>query len=134
EKVSQQFESRKDNRGTVLILPDNIFEGDQSTQISADGSFKLADLAALLKMATNNIIIESFTDNRGSQDVRFKFTQSRGQAVADYLHARGIATERIQTFANGGSSPRADNRTTTGRASNRRIELIIVEAANAGAN
>lgn len=134
DSVLRQFETRREARGTVIVLPDNIFEGETSTAISAEGSFKLEALSGLLAKINNNLVIESYTDNRGTQDARFKFTQARAQTLATHLNARGVSTDRIQTFGNGGSNPRQDNRTPQGRAANRRIELIIVESNTPGAN
>ncbi|MEW6732917.1 MAG: OmpA family protein [Acidobacteriota bacterium] len=134
DEVARKFETRRDNRGIVLIIPDSFFDGEQSTNISASGSFNLEPIINLLKQTNNNIIIESFTDNRGSQQARFKFTQDRAQALLKHFTARGIAPERIQSFANGGSNPRAENRTSEGRTANRRIELLLTEGSNSGTN
>jgi outer membrane protein OmpA-like peptidoglycan-associated protein len=112
ERALRQFETRREERGTVVVLADEE---------------KLTLLTDFLQQVTNNVVIESYTDNRGTQDARFKFSQARAQALASYLQTRGINSGRIQIFANGGSNPRADNRTPQGRTANRRIELLIMD-------
>lgn len=134
ENIYRQYENRRESRGTVLIIPDDVFDGETSTEISVNGSFKLNQLADLLKQMSNNIVLESFTDNAGSPDSRFKFTQARAQTLITYLVGHGVSADRIQIFANGGSNPRGDNRNPQGRAANRRIELVVMETSTNGAS
>lgn len=133
EQVTKLYETRNETKGLVVILPDRFFENENSSNITAEASFKLDPLVKLLKQIGNNIVIESYTDNRGAQDARFKLTQGRAQAILNFLIARGVAQERVQAFANGGSNAKADNRTPKGREANRRIELTIVEGTSPSA-
>jgi outer membrane protein OmpA-like peptidoglycan-associated protein len=50
---------------------------------------------------------------------------SRAATVRDYLVAQGIPATRIGVVGLGSSMPIADNATVDGRASNRRVEIVI---------
>mgnify|MGYP000567772706 CR=1 FL=1 len=52
-------------------------------------------------------------------------SQRRAQAVADYLTAQGVTPARLSTRGAGPDQPVASNATDTGRAQNRRVEIII---------
>ena len=52
--------------------------------------------------------------------------------VAGYLTGRGVAASRISTVGYGSRSPVADNSTESGRAQNRRVEILINPTTQAG--
>jgi OOP family OmpA-OmpF porin len=74
-----------------------------------------------------NIIIEGHTDSTGSDELNEHLSQQRAEAVRAYFVANGtLAGERIAAVGYGSKRPLASNATVTGRAINRRIDLIIV--------
>ncbi len=54
---------------------------------------------------------------------------SRAQSVRDYLSGRGVAASRVQTAGRGDREPVASNASESGRAQNRRVEILIREPA-----
>jgi outer membrane protein OmpA-like peptidoglycan-associated protein len=56
-----------------------------------------------------------------------KITQTRAEAVRDYLIGKGIDKARLTAVGYGSQVPVDTNRTEEGRAANTRIELIILE-------
>jgi len=74
-----------------------------------------------------NIIIEGHTDSTGSDELNEHLSQQRAEAVRAYFVANGTLTgERIAAVGYGSKRPLASNATVTGRAINRRIDLIIM--------
>jgi len=74
-----------------------------------------------------NVIIEGHTDSTGSDELNEHLSQQRAEAVRAYFVANGTLTEqRIAAVGYGSKRPLASNATATGRAINRRIDLIIV--------
>ena len=73
-----------------------------------------------------NISIEGHTDNTGSDATNQKLSAKRAEAVKAYLVQKGIAPERLTTVGFGAASPRADNKTKEGKASNRRVEFKMI--------
>ena len=59
-------------------------------------------------------------------------SQRRADAVADTLAAAGIPRSRVIAVGYGPDSPVATNATAAGRQQNRRVEVVIENAAAAG--
>ena len=62
-------------------------------------------------------------------DMNQALSQRRADSVATYLTGRGVAVARVTAVGEGFSSPVADNNTDAGRQANRRVEVIIQNAA-----
>ena len=96
-----------------------------------------ASKAALTKFAkilvanpTMDITILGHTDNQGSLDVNQKLSQDRAQAVATFLTSQNVTESQFKEITGKNySEPVADNKTTTGRAANRRVEVYMYASA-----
>ncbi len=71
------------------------------------------------------ILIEGYTDSKGSKKSNKKLSQKRAQAVVNYLKQKGIAKNKLKAKGYGEEKPIATNRTPKGRALNRRIEFTV---------
>ena len=71
------------------------------------------------------IRITGHTDALGDPAWNQRLSELRAAAVAEYLAARGVAAERLETRGDGAAQPLADNATAYGRALNRRIEFTL---------
>jgi len=85
-----------------------------------------ATVKGLQKFDSVNVEISGHTDNVGGLEYNDKLSQARAEAVRNYLIRKGIAEKRITAVGYGYSRPRADNKTSEGRARNRRIEISII--------
>jgi chemotaxis protein MotB len=87
-------------------------------------------MAALL---ANNpdyrIVIEAYTDNRGSADALQQLTQDRARILAEQFVSAGVDGGRIEANGLGSARPVAPNTKNTGRLRNRRIEITLVPAS-----
>lgn len=114
------------NGNIDLVMPGNItFAFDDAT---LNSSFKptLDKLAATMnEYNQNTITIAGHTDSQGSASYNQKLSRDRAYSVANYLTARGVASNRIKVVAYGESDPIASNNTEAGRQQNRRVELTI---------
>ena len=73
-----------------------------------------------------DLIIEGHTDSTGSEDVNEHLSEQRADAVRHYLVANEtLPYDRIIAVGFGSSRPLVSNKTSKGRAINRRIDLII---------
>jgi outer membrane protein OmpA-like peptidoglycan-associated protein len=68
-----------------------------------------------------NLIIESHTDNIGSNAGNIMLGLDRARVVRDYLVSQGVAPQRIKVTSAGEDQPVAPNTTAIGRQQNRRI-------------
>lgn len=93
--------------------------------IKPESEIVLEEVLKMLKEeATWKITIEGHTDSSGTATFNQSLSEKRAMAVKDYLVKHGISEDRLQTKGFGSSKPVADNATETGRAQNRRVELV----------
>ncbi|MCA9559913.1 MAG: OmpA family protein [Myxococcales bacterium] len=71
--------------------------------------------------------VEGHTDSRGSDRYNKKLSQLRADSVKKYLIGQGVEPERLESVGYGEEQPIDDNRTSDGRANNRRVEFTITE-------
>jgi outer membrane protein OmpA-like peptidoglycan-associated protein len=90
----------------------------------SDGA--LQEIAKLLKQDTNlRLLVVGHTDSVGGVDVNMALSERRAAAVLQALTSRhGIAPARLRAVGVGMAAPVAPNETESGRAKNRRVELV----------
>jgi outer membrane protein OmpA-like peptidoglycan-associated protein len=71
------------------------------------------------------VLIEGHTDGQGEAATNLRLSQQRADAVAAALAAAGVPSSRIRAVGRGESDPVADDATATGRARNRRVEIVV---------
>ena len=76
---------------------------------------------------TWRIRIEAHTDNRGAMVHLMALSSQQAKAIYDYLLTNGVPAERMAFEGIGPANPLTTNRTKSGRAHNRRIEIAIVQ-------
>jgi outer membrane protein OmpA-like peptidoglycan-associated protein len=69
------------------------------------------------------------TDSTGSDAINDPLSVNRASSTRSYLVARGIDGNRIAIDGRGSKEPIADNASEAGRARNRRVEILVGEAA-----
>jgi outer membrane protein OmpA-like peptidoglycan-associated protein len=83
--------------------------------------------AALQERPDVRIRIIGHTDSLGKERNNVHLSQERAVAVRTYLNEKGgVALERMETEGRGSAEPRGSNRTSEGRAQNRRIEFEVL--------
>ena len=80
-------------------------------------------LDLMIKYTGFNLEIEGHTDNLGSPIANQKISQRRADAIKNYFIAKGINESRLYAIGYGLEKPIASNKTASGRALNRRVEL-----------
>lgn len=129
------LEARPTDRGLVLTLGDTLFATGKS-DLRSGATANLDRLATFLnEYPKRTASIEGFTDSRGSEEFNQALSQSRAESVKRYLEGRGIDSARLSASGRGENAPVADNESAAGRQQNRRVEVVISQAAElAGAN
>ena len=69
------------------------------------------------------ITVVGHTDSIGGLDYNYKLSVKRAESVKAYLVSKDIPAVRIYTDGKGKTKPIADNKTSEGRARNRRVEI-----------
>lgn len=100
------------------------FEGE--TERLLPESFALLDTVAQILTDNPNMMLEvqGHTDSRGEPESNQRLSQARAETVTKYLQARGVAAARLTAKGYGETRPIESNRTSQGRAINRRVELV----------
>jgi OOP family OmpA-OmpF porin len=92
-------------------------------------SYPILDEAAKLLKDNPTIKVEigGHTDSRGSARRNQALSEARANAVRNYLIANhGISPDRLTARGYGKDMPIESNRTSAGRAANRRIEFVVM--------
>jgi hypothetical protein len=82
-------------------------------------------LLSLLKSKDYSLTIIGHTDSIGSYESNITLSLNRAESVKAYFTVNGIDANIISVEGSGPSKPIAPNSTETGRAINRRVEIII---------
>ncbi|HCT30385.1 MAG TPA: hypothetical protein DIW31_06560 [Bacteroidales bacterium] len=69
--------------------------------------------------------ISGHTDNVGSASINLTISEKRAKAVADYVVSQGVPRSRVVSKGYGLTKPKYTNKTSQGRAKNRRVEFMI---------
>lgn len=117
---------KNDARGTIITLAGNVlFQTGKATLLPAARN-TLGDLAkALVKMKAQSIVIEGYTDNTGTDKRNATVSQARAEAVLGYFASQGVSAEKMKAVGKGNTNPIAKNTTAEGRATNRRVEIVV---------
>ncbi len=83
-------------------------------------------VAILIQYPTAEFDVEGHTDSVGSAKFNQKLSQKRAEAVVSYLKEHGVKS-KLNAKGYGESKPIASNRTRSGRAKNRRVEINLVK-------
>lgn len=108
----------------ITRIASKIFFENNSDKLKVASLVQLDDLVAILnKYEAANLTVEGHTDNVGKDEANMTLSQKRTEAVTKYLVSKGIYMSRLTATGFGETKPIADNKTSLGRAKNRRVEL-----------
>lgn len=102
----------------------NIYFG-RGSSIPTPKSFEaLQDAVRILKKNPKlKVVIEGHTDSVGKRSANYYLSLRRANWVKNYLISHGVSSNRLKVVGCGETKPIGDNRTITGRALNRRVEI-----------
>ena len=152
--ISQQLGQQQDKLNTTDAKADKALAGLQNLHLekelvldSTNGptfTFGSADLSPNAKREIDGFLgdlqgssnagpaagrvflIAGHTDSVGAEGYNYELGQKRAERVAGYLVGKdGIDPTQVRVVSYGASKPVADNSTSTGRRSNRRVEILV---------
>lgn len=116
----------------VEIQSDLLFPSGVATP-TASALDTVRKLGGVLSNAPNAVRVEGYTDDQPIRTAQFRsnwdLSSARAINVVYELIAAGIAPARLAAMGYGEYQPIADNATPEGRSRNRRVELVILAAA-----
>lgn len=97
-------------------------------EIKPDAQTSLKRFAGLLsKYDKIDFIIDGYTDNVGTDEVNNDLSQRRAENAKTLFETNGVGAARMQTHGRGATNFVEPNTTEEGKASNRRVELLLYE-------
>ncbi|MGH8742265.1 MAG: outer membrane protein OmpA, partial [Burkholderiales bacterium] len=110
----------------VTFAADVLFDFDKSV-IKPEGKSKLDDLSSKMRGINLEVVIAiGHADSIGSDPYNQRLSVRRAEAVKAYLVSKGMEANRVYTEGKGEKQPVADNKTSDGRAKNRRTEIEVI--------
>ena len=133
KQVEQYARVQDMARGNVITMSGGVLFKTGKADLLPEAQDQLTKVAAYLKNSERPVTIEGYTDSHGSAKKNQALSEQRAQAVSDFLTSQGVPADRVQVVGKGESSPVASNATASGRAQNRRVEIVLQQApATAG--
>jgi peptidoglycan-associated lipoprotein len=110
----------------VVNVGDRVFFETDSSELTPTASSTLEKQAQWLQQYNRySFTIEGHSDERGTREYNIALSARRGQAVRDYLTARGIPASRLRTVAYGKERPVAVCNDISCWSQNRRAVTVL---------
>ena len=117
----------REGEGIIVKFDSGILFDVNKSDLKTAARTNIQSLSTSLKNnPETTILIVGHTDATGSDEYNKKLSERRAEAVKAYALVQGISAMRLSTEGRGESEPIAENDTESGRAQNRRVEIIIV--------
>jgi outer membrane protein OmpA-like peptidoglycan-associated protein len=128
EKMFNRNEARVFREGNNVILRMVGLSFDSGKSDLRQGSFDLLTKVekAIDVFPRSELVIEGHTDSYGGDESNQQLSQQRAESVQQYMiNAMRIPSYRLIATGFGETNPVANNETESGRARNRRIDIVI---------
>jgi OOP family OmpA-OmpF porin len=97
---------------------------DGTTNImESDSSLLYENLDILIENIDIDVMLEGYTNTVGGDSANLVLSQARADTIKSWLISNEIDANRVATVGYGENDPVADNRTSSGRALNDRVEF-----------
>jgi outer membrane protein OmpA-like peptidoglycan-associated protein len=129
QQLLQQFnavlQTRETARGLVVNMSDVLFDTGKYT-LKEPAREKLAKISGIVISHPGlTLQVEGYTDITGSDELNQRLSEQRADTVREFLVSQGINPQSITAVGYGKNYPVASNNTPSGRALNRRVELVV---------
>ncbi len=140
ERARKEFATRDaeayQQGGSLLIRLKNVNFASGRADLPSKSIPVLAKVSEVAKelsteLGAASIKVEGHTDSVGGEAKNMDLSEKRANAVATYFKSNGF--EEVSAEGYGLSKPLASNKTPTGRAQNRRVDIVITPEAGAKA-
>ena len=118
--------------GATIVLASDVTFGSGRTDLSKNAQSTLKRVAVALKEASGvgQVRIEGHTDSEPIRKSGFasneELSLARARNVEKFLLHQGVPGAVLSVEGHGEAKPVASNATKTGRAANRRVEIVVV--------
>ena len=128
-QLINDLNAKQTERGLIITLGDVLFRTNKA-QLEPGGVRNVDKLSAYLNQYPNyKVLIEGYTDSRGSHELNQDLSERRSDSVRTALIDMGINSDRIQTHGYAEEYPVASNSTASSRQLNRRVEIVLSDSS-----
>ncbi len=125
EQLNSVLATSETARGLIVNMSDVLFDTGKYTLKPAT-QISLAKVAGILQAYPGlKVQVEGYTDSVGSDELNQKLSENRASTVKDFLVSQGVPPSNISSVGFGKNKPVADNSTASGRAENRRVNMVV---------
>lgn len=111
----------------TLNMPGSVTFATNSSDLSPAFFDVLNSVSKVLAEYEQTIVeVAGHTDSTGAESYNQRLSERRAGAVATYLGAQGVISQRLITVGMGELRPMSDNGSPAGRQANRRVEITMV--------
>lgn len=132
--LARKVDFRLEMRGLVVsIVSDDVLFDLGSAELRRDGRQVLNGLAGVLADMPNGVAVEGHTDNlpiSGQYSDNWDLSTARATSVLNYLLHHDLPASRLSAAGYADQRPLQTNRTASGRAANRRVEIVILSSTD----
>lgn len=127
ERTVAGAEVIKADEGIIVKFDSGILFDFDKTDLKPAAQQNIAKLVESLNSNPDtDILVIGHTDNTGTDKYNQGLSERRAKSVKSFAVSEGLAGRRVKTEGRSFHEPIADNGTETGRAENRRVEIVIV--------
>ena len=120
------------DQGTITVtLPDSILFAPGAVTLKSATSRQLDQIASVIKEKYSGRLIDvvGHTDSdpirKSKWDDNLQLSTERANAVTRYLIKHGVSEKHVRSVGRGASDPKAENSSASGKAKNRRVEIVV---------
>ena len=110
-----------------LTLDETVFFASGRHTLAPGSRERLQRIGRTVADLPVGVRVEGHTDTQGAELYNLKLSQSRAQAVVDYLIKAGVNKESLDPAGFGESRPLDKGETEEAHSKNRRVEFLIIQ-------
>jgi len=126
KELEQVAETKRTENGVLVNMKSEILFDSGSAVLKDEAVAQIEKVADIIaKYSDDRVRVEGHTDSTGTGSKNEELSLRRADAVKRVLLGRGVKEAQVTALGMGSTKPLADNKTSAGRAKNRRVELHI---------
>lgn len=124
-QLNAVLQTSESARGLIVNMSDVLFDTAKYS-LKPNTKVSLAKVATILQLYPGlKVQVEGYTDSVGGDEYNQRLSENRANSVRDFLVQNGVPAQNVTSAGYGKTHPVADNSTASGRAQNRRVNMVV---------
>ncbi len=126
QELAAIAETKRTEQGIITKLKSDITFSSGSSSVKPMAQSNIKQIAAIIAKYPEDVVqVIGHTDSTGSDATNQALSQKRAESVRQQMISGGVPSGSISAIGRGESQPILTNKTSNGRAGNRRVEIQI---------